>query len=382
MNRVGVIQLVDGFATEEHSGGAAQFAIQLARHLDQRRFAVHVVALWRYNTRSEQRWLQALAAEGIGTHILVEQPTRLGNDLMRAVVLLNGVIERTGARVVNSHFERGDVLAMAAKLRRPSIRIVRTQHTDQQWQKRPWMGTLLNTAAFPWLFNAEVAISAATRTAMDSRFTARMLGRSAKLIYNGLSPAALATFAQERRHVGLLGGGPRLVLVGRLAPQKGHRDALAALQLIRQHIPMAELLMVGEGELRGELERMTVELGLTSHVQFVGQREDIPQLLAQSDVLISPSLWEGFPTVILEAMAAGVPVVATNVSGSRELVRNGVTGMLVPVNQPQALADAIMQLFRQPEMAHKFALQAQLEVQHYRFDTIAEEYAELYDMFL
>ena len=109
---VPVLQLVDGFATEEHAGGAAQFGIQLARHLDRSRFQPFVCGLWRYNTTSERRWRERLQHEGIGTAILIEQPTSLGRDMLRAAALFTFVLERVKPQVVNRHFERGDLLSL------------------------------------------------------------------------------------------------------------------------------------------------------------------------------------------------------------------------------------------------------------------------------
>lgn len=378
---VPVIQLVDGFATEEHPGGAAQFAIQLARQLDRARFAPHVVGLWRYDTPSERRWLATLASEGIPTSILVEQRKRLSADLLRAATHLRMVIDRTGAQIINSHFERGDLLALAAKLTTPqALRIVRTQHTDQQWQQRPWLGALLNTVALPWLFDVEVAISAATRDALDARPAARLRHRHSTLIYNGLNRSVMQHLANARGLVGLRTvDAPHLLVIGRLAPQKGHADALVAIAEVLERHPHAKLSIVGHGELRAELEQQAESLGIASAVQFLGQRNDIPLLLAQADMLVSSSLWEGFPTVVLEAMAAGVPVVATDVSGSRELVENGLTGLLVLPRLPHLLARAIMHMLDDPKATKAMAARAQQQVQHYTFERIAAIYAKRYE---
>jgi hypothetical protein len=147
VERTRVLQLIDGFATEEQSGGAALFAIQLARHLDREQFDAFVCGLWRYNTASERRWLDQLRDEGIGTAVLVDQPGPLGRSMLRAAGLLQVLLGRLRPQIVNSHFERGDLLALWSRVADPSHpRIVRTMHTDVQWQKRPWLGRLLNPA--------------------------------------------------------------------------------------------------------------------------------------------------------------------------------------------------------------------------------------------
>jgi glycosyltransferase involved in cell wall biosynthesis len=377
-----VIQLVDGFATEEHPGGAAQFGIQLARHLDRERYAPFVCGLWRYGTASERRWLDRLHDEGIGTAILIETPGRLAIDLVRAAALLGQVITHTGARILNSHFERGDLLGLTSKLAHPTHpAIVRTMHADQQWQTRPWLGKLLNLVAFPWLFDGEAAISLATQKVMDSRLAARLHGRHAELLYNGISGALVERLAAAQRRPAQPDA-PRVMIVGRLAPQKGHRDFLAASAELLRRFPRAELRIVGAGALLDELCAFANELGIVHAAHFLGQRSDVPDLLLETDLLVSASIWEGFPTVILEAMAAGAPVVATDVSGSRELVRDGQTGRLVPMGQPAALAQVMIEMLEQPEHTYQMAKAAQQQVRRYTLEYTAAGYEQLYQAIL
>ncbi len=383
MSRIPVIQLVDGFATEEVSGGAAQFGIQLARHLDRSRYAPFVCGLWRYNTPSENRWLEALRDEGIGTAILIDSPEQLSTDLIRATAYLRRLITRVKPRIINSHFERGDLLSLFCKIAHPlRPRIVRTVHTEEQWQKRPWLGYTLNLFAFPWLHDGEVAISATTKAVMDRRLASRLRRRHATLIYNGISSVMIRQLSLQATSKPTQRTVARLAIIGRLERQKGHADALAAFAKLREAGKDVELWVIGSGSLRAELEQLARTLGVAEAIHFLGQRSDIPELLAQVDILVSSSLWEGFPTVILEAMAAHVPVVATDVSGSRELVHNGETGLLVPARDPHALAIALTQLLDNPGGALVMAARAAREVQRYTLEHIAEEYEQLYQRVL
>lgn len=379
--RIPVLQLVDGFATEEHPGGAALFGIQLARHLDRGLFAPHICGLWRYNTASEQRWLAQLRSEGIGTTILVEEPGPLISSLLRAAVLLQQLINRTQTRIINSHFERGDLLGLWSKVVYPSHpRIVRTMHTDQQWQRRPWLGRVLNLAAFPWLFDAEVAISQATREIMDQRPAARVRGRHAHLVYNGISTMLLSGDMLQRSTV--QAHPPRIALIGRIEPQKGHLYFLRASAEVLRAIPNLEVWIVGTGSLLDAMQHEVASSGIGLAVRFLGQRSDVMDILGQVDLLVSASLWEGFPTVILEAMAARVPVVATDVSGSRELVRNGETGILVAARSPETLAHAILQQLHNRSQALRMAEAAWRDVQHYSLEQASATYGMLYQSLL
>lgn len=139
---------------------------------------------------------------------------------------------------------------------------------------------------------------------------------------------------------------PHTVLtVARLDPQKGLHDLVAAAALV----PEARVMVVGEGPERPALETEIARLGLGDRVHLLGFRSDVPDLLAASDLFVLPSLFEGLPLSILEAMAAGKPVVATAIGGNDEAVVDGATGLLVPPGDPQALADAIRALLRDPE---------------------------------
>ncbi len=376
-----IMQLIDGFATEEQSGGAALFGIQLARHLDRNRYAPFVCGLWRYDTPSERRWREQLHAEGIGTTILIDQHTHIAKDMLRAAGLLWDVVNRIRPRIMNSHFERGDMLGLLHKLTHPSHpHIVRTMHADQQWQTRPWLGAVLNLAAFPWFFDGEVAISRATQTVMDNRLAAKIRGRRAMLLYNGISSKLLQHRSMvPRRDILAEGQAPRFVIVGRLEPQKGHEYFLQASAEVLRYIPNAECWVVGTGSLRQTLQAQVDSLDIAHAVRFLGQRSDVPDLLRQVDVLVSASIWEGFPTVILEAMSARVPVIATDVSGSRELVRNDETGVLVPMAHPEALAQAMRWMLDHPIEARHMAERAYHEVHTFTIEATAEGYGQLYE---
>lgn len=125
--------------------------------------------------------------------------------------------------------------------------------------------------------------------------------------------------------------GKVVTMVGRLAPQKDPMTLLRACQLLKKDF---RLVIVGNGELRGDIEHFARKNGLSGKVYLVGEPEDIPEILAASDVFVLSSRWEGLSRAIIEAMMVGLPVVATNVGGTAELVENGITGFLVPPQNP------------------------------------------------
>lgn len=146
-----------------------------------------------------------------------------------------------------------------------------------------------------------------------------------------------------------------LLFVGRLRIRKGVEVLLAALEALSHRHPPVRLLVAGDGEHRRALEALTTALGLAPSVRFLGRcsPEEVRRLLGSAQTLVVPSLYEGMPLVILEAMAAGVPVIASAVSGIPEVVVDGVTGWLVPPEDPEVLAQALAQALDDPDEARR-----------------------------
>jgi sugar transferase (PEP-CTERM/EpsH1 system associated) len=134
---------------------------------------------------------------------------------------------------------------------------------------------------------------------------------------------------------------PVVGTVGRLNPVKDQAGLVRAFARVRSEYPDALLVIAGEGPCRDELRGLVVSLRIAPHVRFLGERHDVPTILRAFDVFVLPSIAEGISNTILEAMAVGLPVVATRVGGNSELVEEGVTGHLVPRSDPEALASAI-----------------------------------------
>ncbi|MES4787332.1 MAG: hypothetical protein C4294_17730, partial [Nitrospiraceae bacterium] len=142
--------------------------------------------------------------------------------------------------------------------------------------------------------------------------------------------------------------------------------------------PDARFLLVGDGELRAELQAQAVRLGVQKHFIFAGQHDNPAAYFQQMDLFVLPSLWEGVPIVALESIASGVPVVATDIPGTRELIKSGHSGWLVPPQDSRALADAIIAALRDPAKALEYTRRAKCILPEFGMDTIAGKYIELY----
>jgi len=165
-------------------------------------------------------------------------------------------------------------------------------------------------------------------------------------------------------------------MVGRLGQEKGHQHLLKAATLV----PQATFVIAGEGPLRESLEAQAKQLGIDGRVKFLGHREDIQDLLAICDVFVLPSLSEGLPVSVLEAMAASKPVVASAVGGNKEVVIHGETGLLVPPADPTALATAIQSILSDPGFAARLAAAGNERVQkQFSAETMVGKITQIYD---
>jgi glycosyltransferase involved in cell wall biosynthesis len=204
------------------------------------------------------------------------------------------------------------------------------------------------------------------------------------VIYRGRDPEDYRPARPERRtalrrDLGL-GEDERVILnTARLLDRKGQHELIAAMpEVVRAH-PRAHLLIAGEGPERAALERAVADFGLDDRVTLLGTRQDVPDLLAAADLFVTPSHYEGHGGSLIEAMLAGLPIVATDTPPHRESIEPGVTGLAVPLRDPAALSAAIVRLLDHPERAREMGAAAR-EAARVRFDVaeIARLHEALY----
>lgn len=187
--------------------------------------------------------------------------------------------------------------------------------------------------------------------------------------------------AAKRKELGLPPDGPVVGTVGRLVPIKGHAWLVRAVPQVVAEFPAACFVFVGDGPLCGELRQLGDALGITPHLMFLGTRQDVPDCLAAFDLFVFPSLNEGMGRALIEAMAAGLPVIATCVGGIPDIVTDGTNGVLVPPRDAKALAAAILKLLRDRRRMAVVGEAAKKRVGE-RFDagSMVREIERLYDV--
>ncbi|MDH7500942.1 MAG: glycosyltransferase [candidate division NC10 bacterium] len=208
-----------------------------------------------------------------------------------------------------------------------------------------------------------------------------------RVIHNGVDLSdfsSLPSQEESRRRLGIPPGRWMIGAVGRMKPQKGFSYLLRSLPLLeRGGLKDSGLMMVGDGPARAELEREAREVGWGAKAAFLGTRRDIPQLLPAMDLFAFPSLWEGFGTSLVEAMAAGVPVVASDLPCVREILPDPHYGLLVPPGDVQALAGAILQTWRDRALRESRAEAARERAfQCFSLNQVKEAYEGLFEKLL
>lgn len=181
-----------------------------------------------------------------------------------------------------------------------------------------------------------------------------------------------------RRAFGVEPAAPVVGVVARLSEQKGLTHLIAATPAILREHPDTQIVVVGEGPLRAALEQQARSIGVADHVRLVGYRTDVAACLRAMDVFVLPSLYEGLPLSVLEAMGAGLPVVATRVDGTPEAVGDGDTAVLVPPADPAALAAAVNSVLGDPDRAAAMAAAGRARAALFSTSTLLDRLAPLY----
>jgi glycosyltransferase involved in cell wall biosynthesis len=183
------------------------------------------------------------------------------------------------------------------------------------------------------------------------------------LLPNGVNPATYEEIAARRARTPVIPGERQTVVcLARLAYQKGQDTLLQAWRIVQARMPTTRLILAGEGGMRAQFECLAASLGVAETVEFAGLVTDTRSLLAEAHAFVLPSRFEGMPNALLEAMAAGLPCVATRVSGSEDIIVDGQSGLLVPPDDPKALASALLAILTDPERASAMGREARARV--------------------
>ena len=264
-------------------------------------------------------------------------------------------VARERIDIVHTHMDVADFYGALAGRLGGARCVVATKHapdefrTRRTWRRYPFM--VLERLAYA-MEDAVIVVSEGLASFLEE--TEHLPRRKMVVIGHGIDETScVVPRPQARQAPGLPAFDPLLGAVGRLSPEKGQAVLLRALPAILAAFPRGGLVLAGEGPSRRELEAEALRLGIADRAVFLGFRRDVPALLGAIDLFVQPSIYEGFGISLLEAMAAGLPIVASRVGGIPEMVQDGATGLLVPPQDPAALAAAVVRLLRDGDAARR-----------------------------
>lgn len=324
----------------------SHYFANLGRGLHERGISVSAVSL---TEPDAPRWLREIG----GDYQCLGAASRAGYPA--AMFRLARWLRERGVDVVQTHLIDGGIVGVAAgRLARAPLVVLTRHHTAEiemiGTALHAWCDRLLTRRA-----DRVVVLSQAVKTHMVSREGAP--AGKIDVIYQGFDFDALAATEDDRRRVRAelgLDGSFVIGCVARFFRTKGHPHLLAAARELVRDIPHLKVLLLGGGD-RASIEAMVRDNGIENRVVFAGYRRDVPACMRAMDVVVHPSLTEAFCQTLVEALAAGSPLVATNVAAAPEVVTDGVHGLLVPRADAHAIAAAVLRLYRDPALARRMA---------------------------
>ncbi len=366
MEPIRVMQITHDLAI----GGLQRVVVSICRNIDRERFSVSVLCL-----RAKGELAHELETMGVPVFLLPQKP--YGTDYF-SFLKVASILRREGTEVIHSHnkqpFLDGTMGSLFAGSR---FRIVNTEHGRTYPDKRRYL--LAERVASHFVYRI-AAVSDKTR--QDLMTYQKISSKKIITVTNGIDGELFDKKIDrevKKKDLGISGRYPILGIGARLVREKGIEYLLEAIPELRKQYPRILLLIAGTGPCEDKLKRMTITLGITDQVSLIGARMDMPELLKVFDLYVLPSLSEGMPLSLLEAMAARCPIVATNVGGVPDIITNGYNGMLVDPCDIKALAKAILDIMGDDEKRKHFCERGRLLYeQKYSAAAMTRSYEKLY----
>lgn len=360
-------------------GGAEKVLITLLKRLDRSLFEPSLVV---FDDRNDYRGdmpkdIQVISFQN------VQKAGMIGH--MRLVISLAALMRRDRPEVVCSFMEYANHLCSLAKwLSMRSSSLFYTQHNMMSNNYKP--GRLRSRTVVLWimryvLYPTTRKVVCVSRGVMEDYITRWGLPREkAVVIYNPIEIDKIQLMAQmDLDHPWFKGNSSVIIACGRLVPQKNYPLLLRSLSMALKHHPELKLVVLGEGELRNELILLAEELGIANSVNFLGFVPNPYQYMIRSKCLVLSSDWEGFGNVLVEAMACGIPVIATRCpSGPEEIITHGINGILVSMKNANELSEALIRMVTTRGLGAAYALAGRARALDFDAEKITRQYAGLF----
>jgi glycosyltransferase involved in cell wall biosynthesis len=378
-----ILQIISGFSPESPLGGIERYVMELGCLLADKNVPLTIYGLWKFDTPFEIEWINKLKEQGIDVVVGGNwDPDHPYRSFWNSISTLKNHFARMDFKIIHSHGQFCDIAAILLRGIYFKTPLIRTIHHEYEWRKRRSRRLLFTQVLFPLIFEKEIGVSPAVVGELNQRIVAKILNKKAGLVLNGI----LVEKYQNKANDGLRSSAVlhippgKLVIgsVGRLVPEKGYADLLQAVNIVLQKSQDVVTVIVGSGPEEGNLADLIVQMDLDDHVRLIGPLNNLETIYPHFDIFVSSSHREALPTVLLESMASGIPVIATQTTGAREIIRHMENGFLVPINNPRQLAEGLLELIQKPDLRTQLAERASEDVLLYSFDKVADEQLKIY----
>jgi len=379
-----ILFVIKGLDIGNANGGAEKFSIDLANQLTLSGFNISICVFFQMLTPAETNWSMRLDQMGIPYFFV---STWKGNNNFTSYLIgirnLQKHLQHNKAIICHSHFQLGTIASLFMKFLGLTKHVIRTCQIFEEWEPG-WYGWLRLQVVSKWLFpllvDKEIGVSQAIVDRLGSYPGAKIFHKKPLFIPNAIQidqkPTEIHKIKNPMKDRFIVG------VVGRLSEQKGHRYFIDSLPKVIKVYKNIVIWLIGEGELRESLEQQVGNLGLQDHIVFWGRQEDMSKLYAEMDFLVLPSLWEGMPITVLEAFSYGVPVIATDIPGTREIVIHNETGWLVPPANIAALSSCMISVFSDIKSHGRVINNGKLMIKRFALPEITKQYQEIYGNYL
>lgn len=365
--KMNVLWLVDHLGNDGILHGAGMYYLNIIPRLDPDRFQIHLCVLRKRDEltgRFEER------------HITVHH---LGRNKLDPLTFFDvkRIVNQANIDLIHAHGYGSSNFARLVGAICGTPAIIHAHDDDKNY---PWYQKTADSLLSRYTDKA-IAVSESVKAACVAK--RKVDADKVVVLHNGIQLDKFVPPAPEQvrevREQWQIDPAERVVgVIGRLREEKGTRYFVEAAVDVLQKYPQTRFFIAGDGPLRQELEALARELGVAAQVTFAGFCQDIPAILALLDVVVVPSLTEGSPLAVLEAMAMGKPIVATSVGGTKEILENGKTGLLVPAGDHKALAKQILLLLQDESQKSYLGRNAFQVSRHYGLDTHLKTIEQIY----
>ena len=368
--KINILHIIDAL----NHGGAQQLLLLIAKFTPKDKYDVTVCVLQENNEIRPRFETENIKVVSLGKkRCSIFNPSGFLSYIFSVLKEIKDICRKKNIQVIQCHLSDAEFLGIIAGRIYGIDRIITTVHSSSLLPQRssfsPRNRLRIIVTRILYRFTSSV-IAVSSETASNIQKVFRVSSEKICTIPNRIdvgsfkknsmvSPGDVFPGLAEEHRI--------LCMVGRLMPPKGQAYLLGAVKMLCPEYPGLRLLLVGDGDMRKEFENLSRKLEIQEKVIFLGSRDDIPEILAISEIFVLSSLWEGISLALIEAMAAGKPIVATDIPGNRELIRHGENGLLVTKEDSEALAYALKGLLDNPSRARRLGDKAYQEAKA-RFD--------------